>query len=223
MHGLRPQGSRAARPRRRRAVVPLEQLSLELASNAPRWTFSRLIVRSRHHARIVERLEFVRRFFPELDGITVHVGQALKRNVLGWGSLDPERPGIWVRPMRLAYFTIAHEMTHLLQARQLVPGGELACDLWALARSPLVIDSLPGYLKLPRGLRGRREPEPQLASTLHRLACEAIARRESGDRRYLQGFERELARCYEAPSWRRRVARVAAAAGRALKFEFELG
>jgi hypothetical protein len=207
VHGIRPQGPRAAaRPRRRRrAPIPLEQLALDLASGAPRWTYSRLIRRSPHQARIVERLEFVRRFFPELDGVTVHVGQALKRDVLGWGSMDPERPGIWVRPRRLAYFTIAHEMTHLLQARGLVPTGERACDLWALARSPLVIDALPSYLKLPRALRAGPGPEPPLASTLHRLAREAIVRRESGDRRYLAAFERELALAFVPRPWHRRA------------------
>ena len=180
-------------------------LVLDLASGAPRWTFSRLIQRSPHQPRIVERLEYVRRFFPELDGITVHVGQAIRRDVLGWGSMDPARPGIWVRPRRLAYFTIAHELTHLLQARGLVPTGERACDLWALARSPLVIDALPGYLALPRALRARQGPEPPLASSLNRLAREAIARREAGDRRYLASFERELARAYETRPWRLRA------------------
>ena len=223
MHGIRPQGPRAAgRPRRRRrAPTPFEQLSLDLASGAPRWTYSRLIQRSRHQPRIIERLEYVRRFFPELDGVTVHVGQALRRDVLGWGSMDPDRPGIWIRPVRLAYFTIAHELTHLLQARRLVPGGERACDLYALARSPLVIDTLPGYLRLPRGMRGRTGPEPSLASALHRLAREAIARREAGDRRYLSGFERELAKAYAAPPWHRRVRRALAGAIATLRLEFD--
>jgi hypothetical protein len=212
VHGHRLQGPRAAaRPRRRRrAPVPLEQLALDLASGAPRWTFSRLIRDSPHQPRIVERLEFVRRFFPELDSITIHVGRAIRRDVLGWGSMDPARPGIWVRPRRLAFFTIAHELTHLLQARGLVPGGERACDLWALARSPLVIDSMPGYLKLPRPLRDRRVTEPSLASLLCRLAREAIARRESGDRRYLATFESELAHTFEPRPWRRRAPRISA-------------
>ncbi len=152
----------------------------------------------------------MRRFFPELDGLTVHVGRALRRDVLGWGSMDPARPGIWVRTRRLAYFTIAHELTHLLQARGLVPAGERACDLWALARSPLVIDALPGYLKLPRALRSRGGLEPPLASTMHRLAREAIAWREAGDRRYLAAFERELARVFVPGPWRRGVPRPSA-------------
>jgi hypothetical protein len=170
----------------------LEQTVLDLGPPRPRWTFSRLAERSPHKARMLEHLEFARRFFPELDGVTIHVGLAQKRGVLGWGSLDPERPGIWVRPRRLDSFTIAHEFTHLLQARGLVPMGERACDLWALARSPLLIDSPPGYLRLPRALRGRRRLDPGDAVILHQAARAAIETRSRGDRRYLCGFEREV-------------------------------
>jgi hypothetical protein len=176
---------------RRRHVVPLEQLALDFGPPRPRWTLSRLVERSPHRARILERLEFVRRFFPELAGATVRVGLAQKRGVLGWASLDPRHPGICVRPRRLSYFTIAHEFTHLLQARALLPGGERACDLWALARSPLLNDTPPSYLRLPRPLRPRRL-EPAQAAALHEAARRAIAARERGERRYLLGFEREL-------------------------------
>ena len=177
--------------RRGRRVVPLEQLALDFGPPRPRWGLSRLVERSPHRSRILERLEFVRRFFPELAGTTVRVGLAQKRGVLGWGSLDPERPGVWVRPRRLNYFTIAHEFTHLLQARRLVPQGERACDLWALARSPLLNDSPPGYLKLSRWLRRSRRLDSEQAALLCRAARRAIAAREQGERRYLVLFERE--------------------------------
>lgn len=157
------------------------------------WTFSRLALRSRHLARIRERLEFVRGFFPELSGLTVRVGLVQKPGILGWGSLDPEQPGVWVRPRRLDHFTIAHELTHLLQARGLVPRGERACDLWALARSPLVVDHPPGYLALPRELKRLRQLEPAHSQLLHQAAQRAIAAREEGNRRYLLAFERDVA------------------------------
>jgi len=185
----------AARPaRRRRAARPilLEQLAMDLGPERPRWTFSRLAARSAHHARIVEHLEFARRFFPELAEVTIHVGLAQKRGVLGWGSLDPERPGVWVRPRRLYLFTIAHEFTHLLQARDLVPRGERQCDLFALARTPLLIDHPPSYLRLPRSFRCA-SPTPEQAQQLCDAARRALAAREAGDRRYLLRFERELA------------------------------
>jgi len=183
--------SRTRSPRRPRRPLVLEQLHLELGPERPRWSFSRLVLRSPHQARIRERIEFVRRFFPELDGITIRVGLAQKRGVLGWGSLDPEQPGVWVRPRRLEYFTVAHEFTHLLQARDLVPHGERACDLFALARSPLLIDSGPGYLRVPRALRGRKV-SPEDAVRLCHAARAAIAARAAGDRRYLLRFEREF-------------------------------
>ncbi len=199
-----PAAATAARASLRRRARPLEQLALELGPARPRWSFSRRVLSSPHRARICERLEFVRRFYPELDGTTVRIGMALKRGVLGWGSLDPERPGVWVRPRRLDYFTIAHEFTHLLQARGQVPRGERACDLWALARSPLLIDSPPGYLKLPRGL-GRRRLTPRDAALLCQRARSAIAARAAGDRRYLAHFERDLAPSFGAGTARGRA------------------
>jgi len=183
---------------RRRRVRPLEQLAFELGPARPLWSFSRRVLASPHRARICERLEFVRRFYPELEGITVRVGMALKRGVLGWGSLDPERPGVWVRPRRLEYFTIAHEFTHLLQARGLVPMGERACDLFALARSPLLVDQPPGYLKLPREVRYLKQLDHPQAKLLHDAARRAIEARASGDRRYLQRFEREIAETWRS-------------------------
>jgi hypothetical protein len=179
--------------RRRRRAQPLEQLAMDLGPPRSLWTFSRLALRSRHLSRIRERLEFVRGFFPELSGVTVRVGLVLKPGILGWGSLDPEQPGVWVRPRRLDYFTIAHELTHLLQARSLVPRGERACDLWALARSPLVVDHPPSYLALPRELKGLRQLEPAHSQLLHQAAQRAIAARQEGNRRYLLAFERDVA------------------------------
>lgn len=187
-----PARPRRARPAPRRSRPELEQLAMDLGPDRPHWTFSRLAARSPHHARIVEHLELARRFFPELAGMTIHVGLAQKRGVLGWASLDPDKPGVWVRPRRIHLFTIAHEFTHLLQAKGLVPAGERSCDLHALARTPLLIDHPPGYLKLPRELR-----RPRLGAEHAHLLCDtarrALAARAAGDRRYLQRFEREIA------------------------------
>jgi hypothetical protein len=180
----------AGKPARRRSRPRLlEQTVLDLGPERPRWTFSRLAERSPHKARMLEHLEFARKFFPELDGITIHVGLAQKRGVLGWGSLDPERPGVWIRPRRLYLFTIAHEFTHLLQARGLVPRGERSCDLYALARSAMLVDHAPSYLRLPRALR-RPRLAPGQARLLSECARRALAAKQAGDRRYLQLFER---------------------------------
>ena len=184
-----------ATPRPRRRPRLLEQLALDLGPEPPRWKLSRRVLASAHRERILEYLEFARRFFPELEGVSIRVGLALKRGVLGWGSLDPEQPGVWVRPRRLQLFTIAHEFTHLLQARGIVPRGERPCDLWALSRSPLLIDAAPNYLRLPRSLR-RGRPTNDQAHALCAAARAAIAAREAGDRRYLTGFEASLAEAF---------------------------
>jgi hypothetical protein len=174
---------------------------MDFGPERPPWKFSRLVLASPSCLRIRERLEFVRGFFPEIEGLTIRVGLVKKRGVLGWGSLDPDDPGVWVRPRRLDHFTIAHEFTHLLQARGLVPMGERACDLWALARSPLLVDQPPGYLEVPRELRHARQLDPAQGKWLHDVARRAIAARASGDRRYLRRFEREV-----AEPWRGREA-----------------
>ena len=168
---------------------PLSAATRAQVQDAPRWTFSRLVVRSRHHKRIVERLERARPHFPELDGLAIRVGLVKKRGILGWGSLDPEQPGIWVRPLRLDLFTLAHEFTHLLQARTLVPSGERACDLYALARAPELIDHMPSYLIIPDMLRRLDAVPMVLQHQLCGAARTAIAAREAGDRRYIQRFE----------------------------------
>src|SRR5262245_6297403 len=186
--------SAATRARSRQPRL-LEQLALDLPPERPRWKLSRRVLASAHRERILEHLEFARRFFPELEGVSIRVGLALKRGVLGWGSLDPEQPGVWVRPRRLQLFTIAHEFTHLLQARGIVPRGERPCDLWALARSPLLIDAAPNYLRLPRSLR-RGRPTNDQAHALCAAARAAIAGREAGDRRYLTRFEASLAEAF---------------------------
>lgn len=186
----RPARRRPSGPARRKPRVRLlEQTVLDLGPERPRWTFSRLAAKSPHRARMVEHLEFARKFFPELEGVTIHVGLAQKRGVLGWGSMDPDRPGVWIRPRRLYLFTIAHEFTHLLQARGLVPRGERSCDLFALARSSMLVDHAPSYLKLPRALR-RPKLRPEQAQLLTDCARAALAARDAGDRRYLQLFER---------------------------------
>ncbi len=165
---------------------------MDLGPPRPPWSFSRLVLRSPHYQRIRKRLEFVRQFFPEMETLTIRVGLVRRRGILGWGSLDPDQPGVWVRPRRLEHFTIAHEFTHLLQARGLVPRGERACDLWALARSPLLVDHPPGYLRLPAALRRLRRLDHAQATLLHRLARRALDARQRGDRRYIRRFEREI-------------------------------
>jgi hypothetical protein len=160
-----------------------------------RWIFSRPWLGSPHLARARRELDFVRDFFPELEGVGVRVGLTKRRSVLGLAALGGE-PAIWIRPRRIQRFAIAHELTHLLQARGLVPPGERPCDLFALARSADYVDVRPFYLKIPAGLLARESRDrlvPHAAEFLHTVAVEAVARHPAGKRRaraYLEWFER---------------------------------
>lgn len=170
--------------RRAGAWFPWTQLDLFTPlqrAPAARWDFTRPWHASPHLARARRELDAVRDHFPELDSVTVRVGLTRRRSVLGLASLG-RTPMIWIRPRRIHRFAIAHELTHLLQARKLVPGGEKTCDLFTLARSDGYIDVAPFYLKVPphfhQGGRERRVPRPA-ALELHRLAREALAGRSA--------------------------------------------
>jgi hypothetical protein len=157
-----------------------------------RWAFTRPWLGSPHLKRARRELDAVRDHFPELDDVTVRVGLTKRRNVLGLASLG-RTPMIWIRPRRIHRCAIAHELVHLLQARRLVPGGEKTCDLHTLARSPLVIDVAPFYLKVPKrfhdGSRERRVA-PEAAAVLHELALEALEGRTA--RSAIHWFEKQV-------------------------------
>jgi hypothetical protein len=143
---------------------------------------------ARHPRRdlVLSKVRYARRFFPELDGCALRVG--LTRRAAGLA--EPEGQTLWLNPRKLALHTIAHELTHLLQGRRLIPSGERSCDLFALARDASLVDVLPCYLELPPGLAdGRGWLRPGAGRLLHDLAREAVARRARGRRRYIRWFE----------------------------------
>jgi len=181
-------GSAPAPPKpRRRASAPPVVLPV---SGATRWEFTRPWLESPHLPRAMRELDLVRDHFPELEGVTVRVGLTKRRAVLGLASLGAT-PMIWIRPRRIRRFAIAHELTHLLHARGLVPGGEKTCDLYTLARSHAYVDVAPFYLKVPavfhEGGADCRVPPPA-AEALHALAREATAGRSA--RAAIHRFER---------------------------------
>ena len=164
-------------------------------ADAGRWRWTKPWLESPHRPRARRELEAVRAHFPELDGVVIAVGLTKRRNVLGLAALGGE-PAIWIRPRRIHRFAIAHEFVHLLQARGLVPGGEKAADLWALARSPEPCDVAPFYLRLPRGLRQGKHGAlaPEVAAHLHALAARAVAeRRGKTARGAVRAFEEAAA------------------------------
>ena len=120
--------------------------------------------------------------FPELADRTVTVGLTKRAD----GTAEAEHMRIRLRIRRrhpVSYFTIGHEFTHLLQNGGLgvVPGGEVQCDVWTLARSELFLDDAPSYLC--RHLWSRAT----WANHAHRVrdfCLQALERRKT-NRRYL--------------------------------------
>lgn len=164
-----------------------------------RWRWTRPWLESPHRARARRELEAVRAHFPELDSVAITVGLTKRRGILGLASLGAV-PTIWIRPRRIHRFALAHELVHLLQARGLVPGGEKAADLYALARSAVCIDVAPFYLRLPRRLKGEKgELAPEVAAALHALAVRMVReRRGKTARGAVRAFERAVAETWGA-------------------------
>jgi hypothetical protein len=142
--------------------------------------------------RIIDIFEY----FPELHNEIVHVGWIAPH---GW-----VRGSCWCsnastsNPLKISLqpnernFTIAHEFTHLLQARKKeelqIPSGERACDVWALTRLPLeLIDDYPSYI----GNHLMRKHWDTIKNRVRALAVDAIEIRKT-KRLYIVWFEDEV-------------------------------
>jgi len=124
------------------------------------------------------------REFPELDSATLTIGYT-KRHL---GVAIRDNMTIRLNPYHPSYNTIGHELTHLLQGRGAIPGGEVQCDIWTLARSPLFLDEAPTYLPLGTKLKSNWL---RYAMRVRELCIAAIARRREHPR-YIQWLKREL-------------------------------
>lgn len=177
---------------------------LPLFEVPPRWRLTRPLAASRLAASALRRLEAVRIHFPELDGVTIQVGRTQSRRAAAWASLDPTRPTLWIKPGSLHRFTAAHELSHLLQARKLIPGGEKRADLEALARDPGLIDRYPAYLRTPRSAWHRDgSPRPGVPDQLHSLARTALEESPGKPRRAVRRFEESMVTlAVPSPGWK---------------------
>jgi hypothetical protein len=165
------------------------QLVLDFASEPQGVTLTRPLARHRCRRTLLEKIYYVRRFFPELDGRTIRVG--LTRSAAGLavpGGLE-----VWVHPSRTTYHSLAHEFVHLLQGKDAVPKGEKSCDVFALARHWTLNDSVPFYVRVPGEFRtpeGKLEPE--MSRLLFETARSALDKRKTGMRNYISYFEEML-------------------------------
>ena len=144
-----------------------------------------------------KRIIDIFKYFPELHNEIVLVGWIAPH---GWarGSCCCCSSVSTSKPLKISLqpnernFTIAHEFTHLLQARKKeelqIPSGERACDVWALTRLPLeLIDDYPSYI----GNYVMRKRWDTVKNTVRELAFNAIQIRKT-KRQYIVWFEDEV-------------------------------
>lgn len=141
-------------------------------------------------SQLVQKLEASLKLFPELGDEPVTVGLTTSRRLDGLAI--PNERLIRLNPLRrrmVSYFTIGHELTHLLQppGLSLIPSGEVQCDIWTLARDELFLDEKPSYLQINCDGRswGRH------AHAVQRLCRYAIDER-SRNRQYIVWLQRQL-------------------------------
>jgi hypothetical protein len=139
---------------------------------------------------LIRRLETALCLFPELGEEPVKVGLTENRRLDGL-ALPAERV-IRLNPFQrrtVTYFTIGHELTHLLQppGMALIPGGEVQCDIWTLARDELFLDEKPSYLQVNCDGRSWRR-HARAVQSLCRRAIEERPR----NRRYIVWLRQRL-------------------------------
>jgi len=157
------------------------------------------VLSSRLTPDLKEKIERAYGEFPELQPERVRVGLTRKRWLDGYA--DGEEFCIRLNVSRrrgVSYFTIGHELTHLLQKPGLgtVPEGEVQCDIWTLARSPLFLDEMPSYLDV--------HPVTEKdwgchAHRVHELCRRALEVRQS-NRRYIVWLRESLRRRFSEPA-----------------------
>ncbi|MFA5313063.1 MAG: hypothetical protein WC375_07105 [Methanomassiliicoccales archaeon] len=136
------------------------------------------------------RIRKVREWFPELDGVPIDFRLMKEGYYVGYCDWKLNR--IRLSPSALSCnHVIAHELTHMASYFcGGIPKGEKACDLWTLARSPILNEVSPPYLDLPDMIRA--EWDRNTAGLLSDLARTSIKQRELGMRQYIKWFEESV-------------------------------
>lgn len=142
-------------------------------------------------AGLMFRIERSLQEFPELSNQTITIG--VNRSAALHGSAEARNMTIRLNPRLkggVAYGTIGHELTHLLQRPGLgiVPYGEEQCDIWTLARSDLFLDDHPFYLC---SHLWKKKNWPAHANAVRSLCVEAIKVRQT-NRQYKVWLEQAI-------------------------------
>lgn len=165
------------------------------------WTRPALRLPLEVRQELERRLELLHGFFPEMKRV-MRIGITRAYDGLAFQSdegriklmVDIHKArlvGAWRMP---TYWTLAHELMHLAQFNTKgIPGGERACDMFALARlTPELIDDSPSYLVVPPPVR--RKWNLEHARLAHSLSEEALRKRSRGLRLYMTWWEDEFER-----------------------------
>lgn len=90
-------------------------------------------------------------FFPELTEKTVICGAIRNRGCIQGTAIGWTDPPVFRLQSDASLFTIAHELTHLVQGKKSgIPHGEIPCDIWTIDRMPAeYLDVRPYYLLGP--------------------------------------------------------------------------
>ena len=170
------------------------QLELALDAAVPAQGYgikvTRALQKHRSCRRTLEKVRYVRRFFPELDGVSLKIGLTRTSS----GMAVPGGYEIWLNPFHVSNHTIAHELVHLLQRRGTnIPQGERSCDVYSLARHWTLNDVNPSYVKIPPVLLEIDGTlAPAAAALVFRTAAESIRMKQEGLRNYIAWFEARL-------------------------------
>lgn len=162
------------------------------------WTRRALRLPPEVRAELCTRLQRLSLYFPEMKtkmkvGITRFydglVFQSNAGSVKLMVDVHRTRKGVWKYP---TYWTLAHELMHLAQFNaDGIPGGERACDVYALSRLlPELIDEDPSYLVVSK--ETRKVWDHRHSKLAHELAKEALKQRNDGLRRYALWWEDEF-------------------------------
>ena len=130
-----------------------------------------------------QRILQVLSHFPEFEGQKLTVGFTQSAGVNRVHPRDnPRENRNYIRlKADASKFTIAHELYHILTR-------EKAVDIFALSRSPFLIDKAPSYLDLPKSVK---EHPTVFAQVLHDLAVQA-RERFVDEKEMVEWFEEQL-------------------------------
>jgi hypothetical protein len=141
-------------------------------------------------AEIRELMLTVLSYFPEFHGKEITVGRTYgtAKGIHPRNDEDPKTDRIYIRLRDDATkFTVAHELYHVLTR-------EKAVDVFALSRSPFLIDDTPGYLDIPHGVKEHAHKHREL---LHDVAQEAVNDHFGSSTEMVEWFEQEVKRRYD--------------------------